>query len=330
VQRRLIRLAATLVVTGLCAAYIFWKIDLDRTARVLVHANVAYFAGSVAIVALAVWPMAWRWQRLLAAKGIHDRLAWLVRAYFVAYTGGQVLPTAIGGDAVRIYETSRRHPGNGGPIAASVLLERALGGAATLALAAVGFVLAVGHYDVGAYLWIEGAFVAGTIVLAVLLFSRQLRPWLARTVPTLRLLKVDRPVRAVYEGLHSYRGNGRLLAGVFALTLLVQAVRVLSIWLAGKAVGVDLSPRPYYVMGPLLFLVLLVPFTVNGLAVRESFFVSFLGNLGVGADEAFATGFLFFFVTIALALPGLGILLWDNLRGAPRTPLHAPKPNPDG
>jgi uncharacterized protein (TIRG00374 family) len=324
VQRRLIRLAGTLVVTGLCAAYIFWKIDLSRTGHVLAHANFGYFAAAVAIVVLSVWPMAWRWQRLLAAKGIHDRLRWLVRAYFVSYTAGQVLPTAVGGDAVRIIETSKRHPGNGGPVAASVLLERALGGAATLTLAAVGFALAIGRYNVGAYLWVEGAFVVATVVLAVLLFSRRLRPWLARTVPLLRFLRVERPVRAVYEGIHSYRGNVPLLAGVFGLTLAVQTVRVLAIWLTGKAVGVELSPRPYYVMGPLLFLVLLVPFTVNGLAVRETFFVSFLGNLGVGANKAFATGFLFFFVTIALALPGLGIFVWESLRSTRRAPLHQP------
>ena len=55
-------------------------------------------------------------------------------------------------------------------------------------------------------------------------------------------------------------------------------------------------------MGPLLFLVMLVPFTINGIAVREAFFVSFLGQLGVSADAAFAAGFLFFLVTIALAL----------------------------
>jgi uncharacterized protein (TIRG00374 family) len=292
--------------------------------HVLVHAQFAYFAAAVAIVVVSVWPMAWRWQKLLDAKGIHDRLSWLTRAYFVSYTAGQILPTAVGGDAVRIYETSRRHPGNGGPVAASVLLERALGGAATLTLAAVGFALAIGRYDVGAYLWVEGAFVVATLVLAVLLFSRRLRPLLARTVPLLRFLRVERPVRAVYEGLHSYRGNVALLFGVFALTLAVQSVRVLAIWLTGKAVGVELSPRPYYVMGPLLFLVLLVPFTVNGLAVRETFFVSFLGNLGVGANKAFATGFLFFFVTIALGLPGLGIFLWESLRGVRRAPLHQP------
>jgi uncharacterized membrane protein YbhN (UPF0104 family) len=164
VRNRLLRLVATLVVTGLCTAYLVWKIDLSRTWHLLAHAHVAYFLAAVAIMVGSVWPMAWRWQRLLEARGIHDRLSWLVRAYFVAYTAGQVLPTAVGGDAVRIYETARRHTGRGGQVAGSVLLERALGGAATLALAGVGFVLAVGRYDVGAYLWIEGAFVIGTIV----------------------------------------------------------------------------------------------------------------------------------------------------------------------
>jgi glycosyltransferase 2 family protein len=322
-RNRVVRLVATLVVTGLCTAYLVWKIDLSRTGHLLAHAHVAYFLGAVAIMIGSVWPMAWRWQRLLRARGIHDRLSWLVRAYFVAYTAGQLLPTAVGGDAVRIYETARRHTGRGGQVAGSVLLERALGGAATLTLAGVGFVLAVGHYDVGAYLWIEGAFVIGTIVLSVALFSRRIRPLLAKTVPLLRVVRVERPIRAAYEGIHAYRDHPGLLGGVFALTLAVQAVRVLAIWLAGRAVDVDLSPRPYYVMGPLLFLVLLVPFSVNGIAVRESFFVSFLGNLGVDADKAFATGFLFFVVTLCVSLPGALLLGWQSLRGFTRpTPNH--------
>jgi glycosyltransferase 2 family protein len=321
-RKRLLRIAATLAVTGLCTAYIVWKIDVSRTLHILTHASLAYFLGAVAIMILSVWPMAWRWQQLLHARGIRDRLPWLVRAYFVAYTAGQVLPTAVGGDAVRIYETARRHPGQGGQVAGSVLLERALGGAATLALAGVGFALAVGRYDVGAYLWIELAFVIGTIVLAVALFSRRVRPLLAWTVPLLRRIRAERPIRATYEGIHSYREHPGLLAGVFSLTLVVQAVRVLAIWFAGKAVGVPLSPRPYYVMGPLLFLVLLVPFSINGIAVRESFFVSFLGGLHVDADKAFATGFLFFVVTLGLSLPGALLLAWQSVRGLMR-PRHA-------
>jgi uncharacterized protein (TIRG00374 family) len=314
-MRRLIRVAATLAVTGLCTAYILWKIDVRDTVEILGNARIAYFVASAAIMVGSILPMAWRWQWLLAARGIRDRLGWLTRAYFVSYTAGQVLPTAVGGDAVRILETARRHPGQSGPIAGSVLLERALGGAATLLLAAIGFVLAVGRYDVGAYLWIELAFVIATAVLAVLLFSRSVRPLLRRSAPLLRRLWIERPVRAVYEGIHAYRAHARLLLGVLAFTFVLQAARVLSIWLAAEAVGVHLSPRPYYVMGPLLFLVMLVPFTINGLAVRESFFVSFLGNLAVDPDSAFAAGFLFFLVTVAMALPGAGILAWEGVRG---------------
>ena len=62
----------------------------------------------------------------------------------------------------------------------------------------------------------------------------------------------------------------------------------------------------------------LVPFTLNGFAVREAFFVSFLGGVGVGADQAFAAGFLFFLVTVAMALPGGAILLWEGVRGGAR------------
>ena len=313
-----VRWALTLAVTAACPAYLVWKIDVSRTARILADADIGYFLAAVAIMGVTVVPMAWRWQRLLVARGMSDNLGWLTRAYFVSYTAGQILPTAVGGDAVRIYETARRHPGRLGPIAGSVVLERALGGAATLALAAVGFLLAIGRYDVGAYLWVEAVLAAGTVVLAVVLFSRRIRPLLRALVPILRRLWLERPLRALYEAIHAYRAHARLLLGVFVLTLALQALRVLSIWLSGEAVGVDLSPRPYYVMGPLLFLVMLVPFTVNGLAVREAFFVSFLGQLAVGADAAFAAGFLFFVVTLALSLPGAAILAWEGLRGAPR------------
>jgi uncharacterized protein (TIRG00374 family) len=314
--RRLLRASLTLLVTGLCVAYIVWKIDLDTTLDVLRDADLGYFALATAIMVVSTVPLAWRWQRLLDAKVIHEPLRWLTRTYFVSYTAGQVLPTSIGGDAVRIFETARRHSGQTGLITGSVLLDRALGGAATLILAAVGFVLAVGEYDVGAYLWLELALVLATVALAVVFFSKRARRPLARLRPLVAFMRLERPLRAVYEGIHTYRTHGRLLVALLVFTVVLQAFRVLPIWLVGKSVGIDLSPRPYYVMGPILFVVLLAPFTINGLAVREAFFVSFLGNLGVGADAAFAAGFLFFLVTLLLAVPGALILGWEGLRRA--------------
>ena len=317
-MRRSVRVAATLILTGLAVGYLVWKVDIRTTADVLREAEYGWFALSVAIMVLTALPMALRWQWLLAARGMHDRFAWLTRSYFVSYTASQILPTSIGGDAVRIMEVSRRHPGRLADNTAIVLLERGLGGAATVLLGAIGFGLAIGHYDIGAYLWLEGAFVVGTVVLLVLFFARSARPLLARGRPLAAALRLERPLRAFYEGVHVFRSHVGLLVGVFVFTLAIQAVRVLAIWASAKAVGIDESPRLYYVMGPLFFLVLLVPFTLNGFAVREAFFVSFLGSIGVPADQAFAAGFLFFLVTVALAVPGGAILLWEGLRGGAR------------
>jgi glycosyltransferase 2 family protein len=320
---RTLRAAVTIIVTGLAVLYLAWKIDVSEAVDILSDASFGYLLAAWVILIVTTVPMAWRWRELLQAKGISDRLTWITRTYFVSYTAGQVLPTSIGGDAMRVYETSRRHPGRLGLITGTVLLDRALGGVATLVLAAVGFAFALGSYDVGAYLWIEFVLVAATVVGGFALFSQSARRRLAPVGPLLERLRLKRPLLAVYEAMHSYRTEARLLVVLSGVTLVVQAIRILPVWLCGEAVGIDLSVRPYYVFGPILFVVLLFPFTINGIAVREAFFVSFLGNLGVDADRAFAAGFLFFLVTVALAAPGAVVLLWENLaRPAAKRPVR--------
>jgi hypothetical protein len=317
---RRVRLAATLVVSALAVGYILLKIDVRKTLEIIGNASPAWVALSAFLILITIVPMVWRWQQLLRARGIDESFAWLNRAYFVSYAVGQVLPTSVGGDASRIYETARRHPGQISPITGSVLLERALGGAVTLFLAGVGFLLAIGRYDIGAYLWIELLFIVGTIFAGVVFFSRRVRRHLVFAVPLARRLRVERILRAVYEGIHGYRDHVGTLVLVVLATFLVQIGRILAIYAAGRAVGIELSPLPYIVLGPLLFLVMLVPFTINGLAVREAFFVSFLGKLGVPPDEAFACGFLFFLLTLVLSLPGLAVILWEGVRRAPPVP----------
>jgi len=321
-MKRSIKIAATLLVTSLAVAYILSKVDIGKTKDIITSASVPWLLLSASLTLVTVPPMGWRWQRLLAVRGVDESVAWLTRAYFVSYAVGQVLPTSVGGGASRIFETSRRHPGQITPITGSVLLERALGGAVTLLLAGIGLLLAIGRYPIGAYLWIELVFVLGTIATAFVFFSRRARRRLVFLGAVARRLRVETPARAVYEGLHGYRDHPGPLLVVAVVTAAAQLTRVVAIYASGRAVGIHLSVLPYVVLGPLLFLVMLVPFTVNGIGVREAFFVSFLGKLSIDHDHAFACGFLFFVMTILLALPGVAIVLWENVFG--RTPV------PDG
>jgi glycosyltransferase 2 family protein len=312
-MKRGLRVLGTLIVTGGAVAYILSKVDVGKTVDIIESASLPWLCLSAVLTLVTVPPMAWRWRRLLAARGVEESVRWLTRAYFVSYAVGQVLPTSVGGDASRIFETSRRHPGNITPITGSVLLERALGGAVTLVLAGIGLLLAIGRYPIGAYLWVELLFVVGTLVVAFIFFSRSVRRRIGFLVPVARRLRVETPARAVYDGLHGYREHPATLLVVALVTVGAQLTRVLAIYASGRAVGIHLSVLPYVVLGPLLFLVMLVPFTVNGIGVREAFFVSFLGKLSVTHDQAFACGFLFFVMTILLALPGVAIVLYENV-----------------
>ena len=72
-MRRVVRVVATLVITGLAVAYLLWKIDVSKTVHIVTHARFGWFALALAIMAGTVWPMAWRWRQLLRARGIDDQ-----------------------------------------------------------------------------------------------------------------------------------------------------------------------------------------------------------------------------------------------------------------
>ncbi len=309
------KLALQAAVSGAVIAYLLWQIDVARTAELVVGSDPAYLAGALAIFLLTTWAMAWRWQLLLASKGIDEPLGWLTRLYFVGFAAGQVLPTALGGDAVRIVEHARRRPEARGEAAGAVLMERVLGAAGTVLLVAVGLAVAAGRYeDIELILWLEVAFVTALLVLAVLLFSRRTgRHLQERVFPLGRRLRLDRPLASLHTAMHGYRERPGILLAVLIVTVGTQVARIMAIWLCGEAVGIDLSPLVYVILGPLLFLVMMVPFTINGLGVREAFFVAFLGRFDVGADAAFAAGFLFYAVTVATALPGAVLVLWRSI-----------------
>jgi glycosyltransferase 2 family protein len=317
-MNRHLKLTVQILVSGGIIALLLWQIDLEQTAEIIRDSDWGYVLAAFLILIATTWLMTWRWYALLAARGVHEPFSWLLGMYFVSYAAGQVLPTAVGGDAVRIIEHARRRPDAKATAAASVFMERTLGSAGTLILLAAGIAVAVGRYDdVGFLIVLEVVFVALMVVLGLLLFSRRLGLALERRLfPLGRRIRLEKPLQSLYWGMHEYRSAPGVMAAVLGVTVVAQVMRVIGIWLCGEAVGADVSPVVYVILGPLLFLVQMIPFTLNGLGVREAFFVLFLSRFDVPQDVAFAAGFLYFAISIATSLPGAFILLWKSVRPA--------------
>jgi len=114
---------------GLLAA-VLWQADLSRIGDALHNSSPAWFVAAIAVNVVATGVMALRWHLLLLARGRREPgLWWLFETYSIALLMGQILPTAVGGDAVRAIDLARR-TGARAEAVSSVLVDRVVGLAA--------------------------------------------------------------------------------------------------------------------------------------------------------------------------------------------------------
>src|SRR5262245_60211634 len=120
---RAARIVVQLAVSGGILAFLLLRLDPAKVFEQIGDSNPLYVVAALAILLVSTGVMAWRWQLLLASKGIHEPLGWLTRLYFIGYAANHVLPTSVGGDAVRILDHARRRPHAKGEVAGAVLME---------------------------------------------------------------------------------------------------------------------------------------------------------------------------------------------------------------
>jgi uncharacterized protein (TIRG00374 family) len=320
------RVAVEAVVSAVVLGLLLRWAGLHGVAKALGGTDLAWFVPAVVLSAATVPLMALRWQMLLEAKDVSVPLGWLTRTYFVALFAGQFLPAAIGGDAVRVVELGRR-TGDAPESVASVLIDRLVGLVSLVVLAIVAVLVSGpgGRFGVVAAV---GAFGAAAAAALLLLFSSRLRGavarWLEPRASGRRLAAGGR----FYEALHAYRAHRAVLVAVGLLALLVQAARVLVIWMLARALGLHVPDSVVLLAGPVVFAALALPVSLNGIGVREAVFVYFLHGHAT-RPEAIALGLAFLAVGTLTALGGALVLVVRFIRygvGAvrPRTEIGEP------
>jgi glycosyltransferase 2 family protein len=195
-----------------------------------------------------------------------------------------------------------------------------VGLAALGALAAVGALAGGSGIGRGTAVALGLGVVAVTAAAAVALFSQRLQPLLRRLAPLAARLRVEQALRSLYHALHAYRRHPATLAWVFVLGVLAQGLRAVSIGFLATGMGLDLSYATLLVLCPVLFLVTIVPASLNGIGLREATFVVVLGGAGVSREDAFALGLAYFAVTVIVGgLGGLALLRRSVVPGRGRT-----------
>jgi uncharacterized protein (TIRG00374 family) len=299
------RAAISLAILGGLAAKMDWAL-LQSSIRET-RWSLWFAAVGVYVAAQVLSAVRWRW--LSQPLGFDRPLRAYVGDYFVGMFFNLLLPTSIGGDAMRAISLNAR---SGRKLAAlmSVLLDR-LSGLLVLLILACGAALIC---PIPLPRWMVGV-VFGAVAAAALGLS--LLPTAIRLLSRLdgnhiALAKCRRLAESLRNALVVFRGRPRLVIVSTALSAAIQMSGVVQVALIGAALGLDV---PFAIVGiavPMVALLTLLPVSLNGMGVREAGMVLFLQPAGVAASQAVAVAFLWFCSQTVAGL--LGGVVYLNVR----------------
>jgi uncharacterized protein (TIRG00374 family) len=302
----LLKIAVSLVLV----AVLVTQVDLGQALQYLAGLQWLPFLGAVILYLGGVLVRAYRWGVLVWALGVEVSWWRLAGLYFVGSFFSLVLPTGVGGDVVRMYELSRDSTQTASAIS-SVLVDRFLGLFVLFALALLALVFGQEIVSAQVRILIALVFVGCLIGVALLVQRTWIEAW-GRRLGLDHLLGRITILEELYESLHLYGPAALTRATVAALVF--NLMLVLTNYLLGLALGIEVSIWHYFLFVPIISALLMVP-SVGGLGVREATYVFLFGQVGVPPDQAFALALAYDAILILTGLVGAILYVVQGLRG---------------
>jgi uncharacterized membrane protein YbhN (UPF0104 family) len=303
-------------------AFLLWRVDWQELTRIVSQASVGYVGVALLIELLNVLPRVLRWRALLLTQGTREPFLRLFSIYLVGSFFNNFLPSNVGGDSVRMLRMGQL-TGQGVDAVSSVLVERLCG---LFAVLLMGVVAVLSNWRLasagGIGLLVLGVFVAFVLGMLVLFNLRWVRFWADRLPPP---TPPDRGglgnppdrggVRGVlavllgklgklYDSIYAFRGHGRVLLVVLALSLLFRFGYVFGLYVQSFALHMPI-PFVWLMMAiSLIAVVTSLPLSLNAIGIQEGAYVFFLGLAGIAAPQALALALLSRGVRLAVSLVG--------------------------
>ncbi len=316
--RRVLLMLGGLGVSAVALVLVLQSVDLRETTRVLAQAQLLPIGAILGVVAVQVWLRAVRWSRVLPARPPVPASR-LVAPMLIGYLGNAVLPARLG-EAMRAVVAARRESPDLPTTFGSVVLERIVDVVTLAIVALVAAVLA------GAPTWSVqalGVLVGIGLLIMVTLLVVGLTPIIG-ALDRMGLWRVPGVHAAAARFAATLGGPSRrrVIAAAALLSTGAWLLDAASFWLAGMAVGAELSYASAALIGGVAILGTAIPSAPGFVGTFEAAAAGMAMALGIPGSEALAMAIVAHVMTlIPLALGGVVSLLatGSTLMGVART-----------
>lgn len=321
-SRQQLILVARLVISALLLWLLVTKIGTNWSEAIPdpTGQTFAWLGGALALTLAGVVVSAARWSAVLAALGQHPPFRRLLSLYFAGQFMGNVLPSTIGGDALRVSRLAR-DTGEGPTTFASVVLERLTGWVVLPVITLVGLAVNPGLRELGRASALAFGVASGTLCLLAIVLILTARRGTGIEGKLERNEGWRRFTGAVHFGIlrlaHQPAATARILATGFAY----QLILITSALMAARALDLPSGAGPTALLAfvPAVLTAQVLPISISGLGVREGLFVLFLHPLGVPRSQAIALGLLLYVLNLVVSLFGApAFAVGDKTKPVPR------------
>ncbi|THF62647.1 lysylphosphatidylglycerol synthase transmembrane domain-containing protein [Pseudothauera rhizosphaerae] len=302
--------ALRLAITLALIAIVMGKLDLGDFSARFASFDPTWTVLAFLTVFAAVIVSAWKWGLILRERGHPLPYRRLVHHYFVGLFFNNVLPTTVGGDAVRAWETTR-DTGEVPEAMGSVVTERLIAGVALGVTALLG--LPFVETSPKLLLLVAAFLVIDLVLVGLFLVPRVAEGIVSKLLPP-RFAGLRDAVTNTVQVVRSTLKNPRLFIRIMLLSILFQ------IFVAGvnacifEAMGVPVTLAQCVIYTPMIFTVTMLPISLSGLGVREAAYWYFFAQVGVSQVDAVVASLAFFIIVGISSLPGAPLFVLNRRR----------------
>ena len=301
-MRRILLSTAKILISGALLYLALRKVDLSELFSRLTATSLLWIAMAIAVTFLQIFVGVVRWREISAECGAPLELGRAMRYNVIGAFFNQTLPSAIGGDAVRLWLVARA--GAGWRAATySIFVDRAIGLVA-LAIVVVAslpwsYELITDPHGRSALLLVDFAALAGGV--GFLIFGALKWSWLKTWWAT-------HHIHACAVIANRVIFNAKRGPIVAILSLLVHVLAVVIAWCVVQSIAAPVSFGQTFLLIPPIMLITLMPISIAGWGVREATMGLAFGFAGLSANEGVNVSLLF--GAVLFIVGAIGGLVW--------------------
>lgn len=235
-----------------------------------------------------VWAV-FKWRELIRAAGAPVSMWGLLYSYCIGSFWGMFLPSSLSTDVLRGYYFAS-HYADPALAAASVVVDRMMGMFSLFAFAVTGLLFGGGLFG-NSILVAVVLLMLGGMAAAALLLRDKVLGWLEQKISFFSSNTIGMKLIKVHRCLQSFGRCPAALALSFFYSLILQAIRVLTIYITARAFFLDVSLAMVFFVVPVSMIIIMIPVSIGGFGVREGSFVALFSLAGLSINDSFLVAF---------------------------------------